>query len=487
MSESEDLAAQVESAPADYELRWRLAKRLYRTGDYREGLKHLQVLRGQWKPKINVARYLAATYYRLGRYDQSIAELEDAVAEWPGEIPLREQLARVFEVAGRKERAILTWKSLLDIKPDYEFAVQALERLENRTPPPVPSYVPTLNDEDMGLDAGTGFLCPNCGTLNTGESDRCWKCNTRVAKTPRPQRSSISEVPPRTSPMEVWHTLGGIAAGFLLLLALLLTLRQYFLNLHGADGLIPLETVQDVLNEKMWLTKLVLGGALVAGWPLAIWIAVTFARAYEVRPMTIFVTGGLFGAAMMAALWLPFYLLVVAAPLIILLTIVPICFLFPMDRIQKAVTSVVQAALVLCLSYIVVALLEGNVVVAAVPTLLNRSFNQDRVSSAGHHLFPPLTVPLNAHLKWNSTGSVWLDRRAGRSIFTISSSGGDTELTVEITDGENSVYYNRATKFPFKFAFEPQPERPYEFIVKGSEGTELEITISGVLMPRLEL
>lgn len=484
MAEIDDLTAQVEKTPENHELRWRLAKRLYMTGDYRAALKHLQILRGQWKPKINVARYLAAAYYRLGRYDQSIAELEDAVLEWPMEIPLREQLARVFEVAGRKERAILTWKQLLEVKEDHEFALRALERLENRTPPPVPSYVPTLNDEDMGLDADTGFLCPNCGTLNTSDFDRCWKCNTRIRKTPAPQSSALE--PPHVTPIEVWHTLAGIAAGFLLLLALLLTLRQYLLNQNAARDLVPLETIQGVLDEKMWTTRLVLGLALLCGWPAAIWISATLARNYEVRPFTIAVTGGLFGAAFMAFLWLPFYLLASAAPVLLLLSALPICLVFPMNRLQKAVTSVAQAALVVCLAYILVALIEGNVFVAAVPELVSRSFHLDRRPESGVYLLPPLKAPLNAPLKWNSTGSMWLDSRAGRSIFTISLNGADTDITVEITDGTDSVYYSRTSKFPFRFAFEAQPKKPYQFIIDGAQGTELEITIRGLLQPRLE-
>ena len=116
MTDPWDLARYLEEHPDDHEQRWRLAKKLYASWEYRHALEHLQVLQKEWKRHINVNRYLAATLYRLGRYDEAVKELREAVFEWPREVVLHEQLARVLEVAGAKEEAAGVWEQILELE-----------------------------------------------------------------------------------------------------------------------------------------------------------------------------------------------------------------------------------------------------------------------------------------------------------------------------------------------------------------------------------
>lgn len=484
MGDLEELSEQVESTPDDYELRWGLAKKLYKSGDYRAALKHLQTLRERWTPKINVARYLAATYYRLGRYDQSIAELEDAVTEWPDEMALHEQLARVFEVAGRKERALRTWKDIAKAKPGHSVAIKAISRLESNAPPPVPQYVPGLDDHDFGLDSGTGLLCPNCGTMNTGEFKRCWKCNTPIWGR-GVSRSSISEPRPTDLP-SVWHIFAGTASIVLVLIGGWLTFRQFLLNAIVYETLEPLATVQDLLDEALLQTRLILAGALFVGWPLALWVGVTLAKARYVQLLTIAATGVFLSASFYAMLWLPPYYGAVALPALMLLSVIPILIFFQATIGQRAVIIVVQAVLITSVSFVVLVLREGPDAITSVPALVSYSNTHDRVMEPGHYLFPPLAMPVKSRLHWDSTGSAWLDKAANRMIFTMSSNLPGNEITIEIKDGEKTEYYNKVDRFPAKFLFEAEAGKQYELLVDGPQGGGLEITMDGLLTPRLE-
>ena len=99
-----ELAQHVRHSPSDHEQRWRLAKKLYKNGQYAAAVEHLQIVRQYRDDKLHVVRFLAATFYRLERYQEAADELADAVAQWPEELTLREQWARALRMAGNARR-----------------------------------------------------------------------------------------------------------------------------------------------------------------------------------------------------------------------------------------------------------------------------------------------------------------------------------------------------------------------------------------------
>ena len=132
MTDVWDLAAYVEAHPTNHEQRWRLAKKLYTSWEYRLALEHLLILKNELEPRENVMRYLAATYYRLGRHDESIKALQEALTVWPKDVSMREQLARTQAEAGHNDDALKTWRELAKLDPDHSFAKQAIARVERR-------------------------------------------------------------------------------------------------------------------------------------------------------------------------------------------------------------------------------------------------------------------------------------------------------------------------------------------------------------------
>jgi len=166
MTDLQELTQYVEENPNDHEKRWLLAKKLYNACEYRLALEHLQVLRNEWREKLHVVRYSAATYYRLGRYEEALRDLEYGVATWPNEIGLREQEARVLETAGRREEAARAWDEVLKLDPKHSVAESAVKRLHEK-PAKTPTFDLNLVGTDSGINLHPGQTCPNCGAQNT--------------------------------------------------------------------------------------------------------------------------------------------------------------------------------------------------------------------------------------------------------------------------------------------------------------------------------
>ena len=233
MNDPKELEEYLDIRPKDHQTRWRLAKKYYRQTQYQEALGHLEILKDEWTPKINVWRYLAAVNYRLGFYDQAIAVLSDAIKEWPEEIPAREQLARVLEAAGRRDAAAAVWREILRQRPSYDSAHDALERLpkngdiESRP----------LEDHDFGIERSSGLICGSCGTLNTDEFERCWKCHSLLlpsqAAPPQEPKASVDIMAQADQQRRELKVVGAMAV-LVLVIVIYLTARFHSIETNMA-------------------------------------------------------------------------------------------------------------------------------------------------------------------------------------------------------------------------------------------------------------
>ena len=163
-----EIARYVEAHPENHEQRWRLAKKLYASWEYRLALEHLLILKDEWQRKINVHRYLAATLYRLGLYVEAQRALEEAIEYWPKDVGLREQLARVLETAGKRDEAADMWESIRELQPSHPMAESAVRRLRRKTEASASEEL-NIGASDSGIDLSPGQVCPNCGAHNGEE------------------------------------------------------------------------------------------------------------------------------------------------------------------------------------------------------------------------------------------------------------------------------------------------------------------------------
>ncbi|HUW59491.1 MAG TPA: tetratricopeptide repeat protein [Candidatus Bathyarchaeia archaeon] len=488
MATIKDLTDWVDLHPDDHEQRWWLAKKLYKNSEYEAALEHLLLLRKRWQPKLNVARYLAATHYRLGKYPEAIAELEQAVEDWPEEIPVREQLARVLEVAGRKEGAATVWREVLKLKPGHTMAEQALARLPRMTPPP--KEVPALKDADFGIGFGSGRTCDTCGALNTEEREKCWKCSADLyaydAQPVTPNRQSaappaeLEQEPPLAHATAVWNTVGTVGIAVMLALGAFLSLRQFSASyeMHVA------KTTQEFWASGLLLTRLSIGVALLAGWPLALWVALMVSRvgAFTLKPVVV--TGLLFASLSYAALSLP--LGYVAAVLVVLLAVSlgPVMLLFNMDFARTLIVWLVQCVLVGAVVLIAFGAMEGAMAVQELPAVLRYAGTHDAGQNAGSHPLPPLQLPADLTVRWQSTGSTWLDQRAGQAEFVFSNTTSSKKIQVELTGEDGKPVHEEINAVPFRFQVKIVPDHVYKLRVSGTDGMTIEGSVLGAITPK---
>ena len=491
MSKIWDISQYVEANPEDYEQRWRLAKKLYMAGEYRLALEHLQVLKNNWKPKINVVRYLAATYYRINRYDESVKELNSAIEQWPDETPLREQLARMLEVADRDNEAAEVWKELLERDPGHSMARRALARLEEdraeqakKDEPQGP--VPVSPAASGGDSLQPGIVCPRCGAQNSEEFDRCWKCHAPflAAGSVADEVDSFGDEGLRAliSP-QVLSFLTGCVLLALLLLAAWLTLRpMLFAAEEGAEATLP-RTVQEFFAARLVMARLVVGLAVLVAWPVSLWLALALAKAYDVPGSKILATGCFLAVLAYVLSWveLPVVGYALLAPLAIALPLMALAFRANFARVLAAwvISSVAVAAVAL----VSLGLLLGFDMVTEFPAIARYAQVHDGGPNPGRHSVGTVTVPVISPVRWNSTGSTWLDTYAATIACEVKTENASSRLTFELKDEAGTQVYERIQTNPYRLLYDVIPESRYEVRVAGPEGAQLELTFYGLLEP----
>jgi len=486
MATIQDLTDWVDLHPDDHEQRWWLAKKLYKNSDYEAALEHLLVLRSRWKPKLNVVRYLAATHYRLGKYPEAIAELENAVENWPEEIPVREQLARVLEVAGRKEGAATVWREVLKLKPGHTMAEQALARLPRMTPPP--TETPPLRDADFGIGFGTGRTCEKCGALNTEERETCWKCDAPLYVSDAEPIKPQEEEPPPPEEEEaegydiiaVWNTVGTVCIVVMLALGAFLSLRQLS---AGYQTHVP-QTAQEFWSTDLLATRFCVGLGLLIGWPIALWVGLLVGRVAVDSLKPVIVSGVLFATLSYAALSLPLGYVGVALVVLLALSLGPVMLLFHLDFARSLAVWAVQCVLVGAIMLCVYGAMEGTLAVHELPAVLRYARSHDAEPDAGAYPLPPIRLPAQVDIRWQPTGSVWLDERAGEAEFHFLNAETTKKVNVELVDEFGTVVHDEANTVPFRFQARIVPGWAYTLRLSGTEGTAVQGAVHGAVKPQ---
>src|SRR5690606_986206 len=128
---------------------------------------------------------------------------------------------------------------------------------------------------------------------------------------------------------------------------LLLTFSVY----HALRALFPAEsdavatipvTIAEYLKHELLVTRLILGGALLLGWPLVLMLATRLAGEDDVPGRTIFLGGLFLGAVALAGLWLPWEMLPVIMAALAVLSLAIVGLMFHVHPIQGALVWAIQ-------------------------------------------------------------------------------------------------------------------------------------------------
>lgn len=491
MAEVWDIAKYVEEHPDDYEQRWRLAKKLYAAWEYRLALEHLQVLRNEWQKRLNVVRYLAATYYRLGRYDEAVAELREAIETWPQEMGLREQLARVLEIAGKRIEAAEVWKKIAEIDPHHPIAKNAVKRLlEDKEPTPREEL--QLGDSDSGIDLSPGRVCPNCGAQNSDEFDRCWQCHTLLTEaqiTPRPTVRLSERRPPVVTPEMLSMGLG-LAVVAMLALCIYLSLKLLLMDEAGAKHFI--NTLGGMYQHELGLSRVITGVTVVILWPFVLQLTLSLMRLERPAPMPLIWLAGLLQASLaFLCTWLPSSMISLIFLLPAVAGLGAIAGIFGLGLLRAMNVWILQLIL-MCLAAITaftacesIQLGQFFNPISEIPAVLRYAQEQKSNPTPGMHPVPGNIVPLAQKTQWTSTGSLWLDRRAGEAQFLLFSDNEKVPLKFEINQGETKpLVFETVETRQWTYEFEVHPGEEYFIKVGGPEGSHVELVTAGMLPPK---
>ena len=491
MAELWDIARFVEENPDDHDQRWRLAKKLYNALEYRLAADHLEILKNEWEPRVNVVRYLAATYYRLGRHSEAIKVLEDGLEIWPQESGLYEQLARVLEVAGEREHAADVWEKLAELDPKHRLAARAAKRLRRQVIQESAEQDLHLAESDSGIDLSPGRICPNCGSQNSDEFERCWHCNTALSGieltpapgAPRPGRPVFTP--------EMIGVMGGVVVVALLSLCLYLSLR--LLLRAGPELVHPgvICTLAELYRTELATTRILMGIVLLVGWPMALWGALLLVPPTRPLPVLLVNLSGLLLAALAyLGTWLPGGALALAPilPALVSLAIVAVAFGMGFGRALKV--WVVQLAFVFAFTVVSVVIIESfqsgrffNPVTSA-GAVLHLSGTAEEGGNRGSYEVPLHELPVVQGVRWPSTGSPWLDERAGPAGFVVTTPPETAGLKFEIKDSTGTRAYDEIAGGRWTRTFPVKPGETYEIIVRGPAGAEATVEIRSLIPPR---
>lgn len=493
MAEMWEISRFVEENPDDYNQRWRLVKKLYAAWEYRLALEHLQILKKEWEPRLNVRRYLAATLYRLGRYDEAIDELEHALETWPKETGLLEQLARVYEVAGNPGGALATWKAITASDPGHPVAAGAVQRLQEGRSNTDEEEL-KIGESDSGIDLSPGQICPSCGAQNSDEFNHCWQCQTKLLPTPVEQsfrKKTVHDKQPRLTYETATMATGISMIAFVAfgLYLTLITLWHEFTVDHTLD--VP-TNLWELYSGELVFTRLIAGAVLMLSWPFVLLGTLRLIQKDAVVPTSLALFLGLFLAALTyVSTWLPVHLLffsVIQAPILLIILLMSIFR-----------TGFLRAIILCVLNLAMLGLIVGITITITESVTLNRFYNPFQEipaiiayqSDYGAEVNNTITIadkpaPIELQVIWDSTGSNWLDHRAQsvKVIITSERHGPDTALLLQREQEDEPAVF-QITEYPFNLVTDVVPGEFFTFRLQAPERTQASIQINGFLPMRL--
>jgi hypothetical protein len=247
-------------------------------------------------------------------------------------------------------------------------------------------------------------------------------------------------------------------------------------------------SVREVFNSDLLQTRIATGLMLLVVWPVVLWLATALMQPELAARGPILV-----GILMASIGYLTFWSAPSEMPYVFLsvlfLAIVPIMGVLRLRFMHAMVVWLVQAAVVMGSVLASVCALEGVTFLMEFPALMHYADVHDDAQNYGGQVgrlsVPSLYIPVDTNVRWESTGSTWLDKKAQRADFEIASDAPIPGLTVEIKDQTGTAFYNHATAAPYKFTFDKvAPGASYKLLITGQENAKLDVTVRGLMNTR---
>lgn len=122
----------VDRNPTDNELRFELGSRLFKAGQYRDAIQHLQMAKRSPNLRIRVMNQLGQCYERMGMTDLAASQFEEAITELTGmddtKKDLLYNLGLLYEKLGNHAKYLESLKQIYAVDYGYRDVAERVER-----------------------------------------------------------------------------------------------------------------------------------------------------------------------------------------------------------------------------------------------------------------------------------------------------------------------------------------------------------------------
>ena len=471
MASIQELTVYVKAHPYHFVERWRLAKKLYKIGEYHLAITHLEVLEEDWEPKASLVRYLAAAYSRVSQSDKAIKVLKSGVASWPTDIEMLEQLAMELRKIGEEDASIATLEKIMKIDPNYRLPQNAKERILEKK---LGGYQARPVKQSKGKTEGTE--CGRCGAQNKSDESQCWQCkaNLDLFGDIVNQSSAIKDYSGGSSSRPRSIDYGGLILKFMIVvLAVYGGYHTYGALAQGEfreSGFTIASSFEEWLRVDMVMSRIVLGGMLLVLSPFLLQLAYHLSGSKQVLNEVAFFQATFFSTLAYALTWVP-GVSVLAWVLIMLLS----SFMLLLCQFWRQWLFIVSSffmywVFTTFLIIVIVISVHGLGAFLDVPKIMAFS------STSGEASPTQLNgeTPLKYQFQWHSTDSEWMDGEFKTVALKIDTIGVFPDKGVKIEfrgdDGSVLIYkdllipevvlYSEAIKLGVTYTLELRSESP---------------------------
>lgn len=471
-----ELQQYVEAHPENHDQRWRLAKRLYKEGEYRATLEHLQILTNELEMKPNLIRYHAATLTRLNRPTDAVNLLEKGSREWPEDAALLEQLAIAYARAGNQEDAASIWGDLAAMVPDHRFARRAQTKI-----------LEEMNAGEGGYYGEAGeyhrtVLCSRCGTMNTPDSFTCRSCTMRLDLIEDIVGGGDEievETPSRSIPIRPWVMWGLMIAsviyGAIAMNAQFDVRNEGLLNNHN----VYVSWSEFAANEFL-MFQIAIGVLLIVTWPLILHGAMQAAGSESYFAFDTVVTGCTWATFAFALSWIPGVDLWVWLAAVLGVTLVGTLVEHRESFRMGMRIWVIEMSLAFLLIVVAISAIMGPTFLGEIPRIdefAQIDHGQSEATLSG-------TIDDARTIRTRSSGSTWIDERSKGMALKLEVPAAELrrEMTLQIIQNDRTLLYERVVAAEQYFdieRFEPGVDAMVELL----DGAEVPVTLTvrGVL------
>jgi len=196
------------------------------------------------------------------------------------------------------------------------------------------------------------------------------------------------------------------------------------------------------LSQELLYTRLIIGGALLITWPLALFISLALVRARRVEGRPVTHLGLLLALATYLALWAPPHQFLYFLPIPITLAFALIAGRFRPGLGKTVVSWLLSTSIVLIVTVSLFLGLETTRPAKEAGAIIRFIRQQETTSKATDAAFLALPLPARLQLERESSGSPWLDSRIAQVQFAVKANKPNVPLTVELARPQQMIFYH---------------------------------------------